>query len=123
MCQSGRVLHHLAHNIENPKDIILMVGAMLKIPWGARLVAKEPVVKILGENYHVRADVRVIRLSGHADANELMSFCDHFDRNTMKHIFLVHGEIAQLETFKSRLAESSFQNVVIPEDLSGVRLD
>ena len=45
-------------------------------------------MKILGENYHVRADVRVIRLSGHADANELMSFCDHFDRDKMKHIFL-----------------------------------
>ena len=26
MCESGRVLHHLAHNIENPHTIVLMVG-------------------------------------------------------------------------------------------------
>ena len=123
MCESGRVLHHLARNIENPRTIILMVGATAENTLGARLVAKEPVVNILGDSYRLRADVRVIRLSGHADADELISFCDHFDREKTKHIFLVHGELAQLEPFKSRLAEYRFQNVTIPEDLAGIRLD
>jgi metallo-beta-lactamase family protein len=123
MCESGRVLHHLAHNIENPHTIVLMVGATAENTLGARLVAKEPVVKIHGTNYHVRADVRVIRLSGHADANELTSFCDHFDRQSMRNIFLVHGELGQLEQFKSRLTETRFQNVAIPEDLASVQLD
>jgi metallo-beta-lactamase family protein len=118
MCESGRVLHHLAHNIENPDTIVLMVGMTAENTLGAKLVNRDPVVKIFGKQYQVRADVRVIRLSGHADARELSSFCGHFSRERMKSIFLVHGELAQLEPFRQRLVDSGFGRVTIPEDLS-----
>jgi metallo-beta-lactamase family protein len=122
MCESGRVLHHLAHNIENPDNIILMVGACAEDTLGARLVRKEPMVRIFRDQYRVRADVRVIRLSGHADADDLVDFCAHLSRDKMKEIFLVHGDLGQLEKFKERLIEKDFKKVTIPEDRSVFQL-
>ena len=122
MCESGRVLHHLAHNIENPDTIVLMVGMTAENTLGARLVNHEPMVRILGESYQVRADVRVIRLSGHADAHELCAFCGHLDRERLKQVFLVHGEPDQLEALRKRLADQGIERVTIPEDLSSHEL-
>lgn len=118
MCESGRILHHLAHNIENPDNTILMVGACAEDTLGARLVRRDPVVRIFRDQYRVRADVREIRLSGHADSDDLVNFCGNFSRDKMKEIFLVHGELGQLEKFKDRLIETGFKKVTIPEDRS-----
>lgn len=121
-CESGRILHHLIHNIQNPDTIVLMVGMCAEDTLGAKLVKKEPMVRIFGEQFQMRADIRVIRLSGHADCNDLDSFCNHFARDKMKEIFLVHGDLGQLEKFRSRLLAKEFKSVTIPEDRMTVEL-
>jgi metallo-beta-lactamase family protein len=122
MCESGRVLHHLAHNIGNPDNLVLMVGVCAEDTLGAKLIRKEPVVRILRNSFQVRADVRVIRLSGHADCNDLDAFCGNLSRDKVKGIFLVHGEYGELEKFKARLTEKEFKNVSIPEDKATAEL-
>lgn len=37
MCETGRILHHLANNIENPRNIILIVGYMARDTLGRKL--------------------------------------------------------------------------------------
>ena len=92
MAESGRILHHLANNIENPNNTILFVGycAQNTLGWKIREGWKE--VNILGASYHVNAKVEILdSFSGHADHDELLAY---FKATTgpKHHVFLVHGE-------------------------------
>jgi metallo-beta-lactamase family protein len=116
MCEAGRVLHHLANNIENPNSIILMVGYCAENTLGRKLIDGEKIIKIFGEVYHVEAEVIVVQsFSAHADENELIAYSSQLNKNQMKQIFLVHGEIDQQEIFKKHLEVIGFKNILIPK--------
>lgn len=115
MMEHGRVLHHLRNNIENPANTILIVGYQAENTLGRKILERQPVVKIFGENYSLRAQVEVIdAFSGHADRSDLI---DHLSAiNTKpKQIFLVHGEEGQGLTFADILRESDFPAVTVAE--------
>ncbi len=115
MCEAGRVLHHLANNIENPNSIILMVGYSAENTLGRKLIDGEKKVSIFGEEYNVEAEVIVMQsYSAHADENELIAYTSQLDKNQMQQIFLVHGEIDQQEIFKKHLEASGFKKILIP---------
>jgi metallo-beta-lactamase family protein len=117
MCEAGRILHHLANNIENPRNSILITGYNAEHTLGRRLVEKQPIVNILGEEYQVRAEVHVMNsLSAHADRTELLSWIGQFDRARMQNIFLVHGDTDQLGKLDQGLKEElGFANTTTPE--------
>jgi hypothetical protein len=95
--------------------MILIVGYQAENTLGKKLVMHEPVINILGETRTVKAEVVVLNsFSGHADRNELLQYIRQFDRQTMKHIFLVHSDFDQAEKLASGLMESGFPNVSIP---------
>ena len=72
MCEAGRVVHHLANSVGDPKNIIMIVGYQAEHTLGKRLVMKEPVVNIFGEPHEVKAEVVVLNsFSAHADRNEI----------------------------------------------------
>ena len=115
MCEAGRILHHLVNNIENPNNIILMVGYSAAHTLGRKLIDGLNPVKIFGDEFQVNA--KVIRLdffSAHADSNELINYLNQFDKSRMQQIFLVHGEEEQQEQFKIKLNSIGFKNVTIP---------
>lgn len=115
MCETGRILHHLANNIENPNNQILIVGYMAADTLGRKIAEGQKVVKIFGEEYKVKAKVVILdSLSAHADQAELLYYFDKFDRKKLKHIFLVHGEENELTTFKNLLKKSEFETIEIP---------
>ena len=73
MAEGGRILHHLKNNVENPDNTILIVGYMAANTLGRRLVEKEEVVKIFGEEYQRNAEVVVLNtFSAHADKDALV---------------------------------------------------
>lgn len=116
MAEAGRILHHLANNIEDANNIILMVGYSAENTLGRKIIEKEPVVKIFGDEYNLKSEVIVINsLSAHADSNELLSYCNQLDKSRLQDFFLVHGDYDQQEKFCSRLTANGFQNVIIPE--------
>ena len=116
MCEAGRILHHLANNIENPNNIVLIVGYTAEHTLGRKLVNKETPLPILGDKYNLNAEVIVLNsFSGHADANELFNYCNQFDKERIQKLFLVHGEIEQQDIFKTRLTQNGFRNVIIPK--------
>jgi metallo-beta-lactamase family protein len=106
MCEGGRIVHHLANNIENPKNTILIVGYMAEHTLGRRLVEKQPEVSIFGEIFKLNAEVVVLNsFSAHAGQDELVEYITAVDQKQLKKLFLVHGEISQIEGLSSKLKE------------------
>jgi metallo-beta-lactamase family protein len=119
MAESGRILHHLKNNIEDPNSTVLIVGFMAEHTLGRRLVesrnGENAVVKIFGDEYYVHSKIVVLNsFSAHADKNELHDYFNQFDRNQLQKIFLVHGEIDQQEIFKESLRNMNFKDIEIP---------
>jgi metallo-beta-lactamase family protein len=115
MCEAGRIVHHLANTVGDPKNMILIVGYQAENTLGKKLVMKEPVVNIHGEPHEIKADVIVLNsFSGHADSNELVTYADKFDRKQLRRIFLVHGDPDQSEKLGAGLRSRGFGDVSIP---------
>lgn len=119
MCESGRILHHLSNNIEDPKATILIVGYMAENTLGRRLIEsateEHAVVNIYGEEHNVNAKIKILNsFSAHADKDELLWYMDKFNRDRLQNIYLVHGEIDQMEPYSASLKERGFKSVEIP---------
>lgn len=115
MAEAGRILHHLANNIENANNIILMVGYCAEHTLGKKLIMKEPIVKIFGEEYNLKAEVIVMNsLSAHADGNELVNYLEQLDKDRLQKTFLVHGDPDQQQKFRERLLKENFSDITIP---------
>ena len=116
MCEAGRIQHHLLNNIEDPNNIVLMVGYSAAHTLGRRIIDKEPEVKIFGDVYQLNAEViRLDYYSAHADQNELLDYLNKFDKGRIQNLFLVHGEPDQQKIFQEKLKENGFPKVTIPK--------
>lgn len=114
MCEAGRVLHHLANNIGNPNNIVLLVGYMAENTLGRKLMDGQKEVKILGDLYKVQADVETINaFSAHADYKEMLDWLKKIDTSRLKQIYLVHGEKDAQEYFSKYLKENGFENTIV----------
>ncbi|TSA15625.1 MBL fold metallo-hydrolase [bacterium] len=115
MCEGGRILHHLANNIENPKHTILVIGFMAEHTLGRRIVERQPQVKIFGEIHPLRAEVAILNsFSAHAGQDELVGYAQSMDKSRVKQTFLVHGELAQAQQLSQKLSEAGYGNIAIP---------
>lgn len=114
MCEAGRVLHHLANNISNPANQVLLVGYMAENTLGRRLKNGEKEVRIMGDWYNVKAEIQQINaFSAHADYQECLDWLHAIDTSRLKHIYLVHGEPDVQNYFVKFLAENGFPNTTI----------
>nr|WP_274945017.1 MBL fold metallo-hydrolase [Treponema porcinum] len=112
MCEAGRVLYHLANEIGNERNTILIVGYMAENTLGRKIRDGEKEVKILGDMYHVNAKVEQINaFSAHADYTEMTDWLKTIDTSRLKNIFLVHGEKEAQEFFTDYLHQNGFSNV------------
>lgn len=112
MCEAGRVLYHLANEIGNERNTILIVGYMAENTLGRKIRDGEKEVKILGDIYHVNAKVEQINaFSAHADYTEMTDWLKTIDTSRLKNIFLVHGEKEAQEFFTDYLHQNGFPNV------------
>src|SRR5262249_14623063 len=57
MCEAGRIQHHLKHNIENPKNTILIIGFQAPETLGRRIVEKRPEIRIHDHVFKLNAEV------------------------------------------------------------------
>jgi metallo-beta-lactamase family protein len=116
MMEAGRVKHHLANSISDPKNTVLAVGYCSPTTLGARILRGDKEVSIFGTLYPVRADIeRIDSYSGHADYNEMIAFLECQEKEQVKQLILVHGDIDSQEFFRDKLKEKGFGNIVIPE--------
>ncbi|HTY35690.1 MAG TPA: MBL fold metallo-hydrolase [Bacteroidota bacterium] len=115
MCEGGRILHHLANNITNPKHTILVIGFMAEHTLGRKIVERQPQVRIYGDLYPLKSEVAILNsFSAHAGQDDLVSYAESLDKSRVKQTFLVHGEVAQAQVLSDKLKASGFASVSIP---------
>jgi metallo-beta-lactamase family protein len=116
MAEAGRVKHHSANSIHKKRNTVLLVGYCEPASLGARLKERPETIKIFGEVFTVRADIREINsMSAHADYNDLSQYlaCQYADE--VRRIFIVHGEPEVQQEFGRRLRRKGFKDVIIPD--------
>jgi metallo-beta-lactamase family protein len=114
MAESGRILHHLSRNIENPANIVAIVGFMAEHTLGRRLVERASTIKIFGRDYKVKAEIATLNaFSGHADYSETIEWLSLLDWKRLKKIFLVHGEDPALQNLRNEILRLGVPKVEI----------
>jgi metallo-beta-lactamase family protein len=122
MAETGRILHHLRNNIENPRNTILIVSWQAPNTLGRRLAERQEKVKIFGEYYRVRADVATIGgFSAHAGQHMLLEYAQAV-KDTVRRIYLVHGEDKPARILQEKLHDSGLYRVYYPELHASVEL-
>ena len=114
MCEAGRIVHHLANNINDNRNTILLVGYMAENTLGRRIQNGDKEVKIMGDWYKVSAEVDQINaFSAHADYKEMVEWLDAIDTSRLKKIFMVHGEKDAQTAFEQYLKEHGYPNITV----------
>ena len=114
MCEVGRVLHHLRHNIGDPRNTVLITGYQAENTLGRKLVEGMKEVKIFGEPTEVRAEIASLQaLSGHADRDELLAWVKPMIPQ-LKKVFLVHGEPDQAAGLTRSIAKAYAVEALAP---------
>jgi metallo-beta-lactamase family protein len=116
MAETGRILHHLKNNIEDPRNIIAIVGWQAPYTLGRRLVERQPRVRIFGQEYVRRAEVCVLNgLSAHADRDELLGWFAQVQGPELEHVFVVHGEGDASISLAEAISKRGVPHVTVPE--------
>ncbi len=116
MCEGGRILHHLKHTVEEPKNIILIVGYQAENTLGRRIVERRDQVRIFGDMYDLEAQVEVINaLSAHADRREMLDYFRAMGPE-VECAFVVHGEAEAADAMADSLDELGTRKVVRPAE-------
>jgi metallo-beta-lactamase family protein len=103
MCEGGRVIHHLRHNLWRDNVHVLLVGYMAEGTLGRQLAEGAGSVSILGEEVIVRA--RVHRLNGfsaHAGQGELLDWLAEVAPSRPR-LLLTHGEEPARQSLRDRV--------------------
>ncbi len=112
MCEAGRILHHLRHNLANDRHTILMVGFQAEHTLGRRLVDGLKSVRVFGQEMQVRAEVVSLNgFSAHGGQSEMYAQLDRCRPHGP--LFLVHGENSRIEAWKQFLDGKGFPEVRI----------
>lgn len=116
MAEAGRVKHHIANNISNWRNTILLVGYCSPTSLGARIQEQGlRFISIFGETHEINARIRSIdAFSGHGDYSEMIEFLDCVDKDVLRKVFLVHGEYEVQKAYKQRMLDKGFRNIEIP---------
>ena len=103
MCTSGRIKHHLKHNLWRPECTIAFAGYQAEDTLGRRLVDGEKDVRIYQEDIHVEAEIVELQdVSAHADRDGLMHWLTD-NPEKPRNVFVVHGEDTVAENFAKQL--------------------
>src|SRR5262245_14368598 len=116
MVTGGRVLHHLARRLPDPRTTVLIPGFQAEGTRGRQLEEGAKSIHIHGRDVPVNAQVvRVEGLSGHADQQELMRWLSGFQRPPAA-CYAVHGEPTAAEALCKLVADELDWHIRPPRD-------
>jgi metallo-beta-lactamase family protein len=114
MCTAGRIKHHLARNVSDPRNTVLFVGYQARDTLGCVIQQGTDPVRIFGDSYRVQARVETIEgFSAHADRAGLLAWFRSLE-GTPRKTFVVHGEEEAALALAGTLAERFRAHVEVP---------
>jgi metallo-beta-lactamase family protein len=123
MATGGRILHHLAQRMPDPRDLIIFIGFQAPGTRGAMIKDGASEVKIFGEMIPVRAQVAAIeQFSDHADPPELLEWLRTF-KDEPGVTYLVHGEPQAASGLRDLMKNELAWNVQVAEYMERVELN
>jgi len=116
MATGGRVLHHLARRLPDSRNAVVLAGFQAEGTRGRALLEGAKTLRIHGEDVPVKAEViELNQFSAHADRGELLRWLKGMPAPP-RQMFLVHGEPAAREAFRSRIeGQLGWRNVTLPK--------
>jgi predicted metal-dependent RNase len=115
MLSGGPVLFYLEKLGADPKNKMIFVGYQAPGTRGRKVLEGERKVQIGKKDIELKMKIESIRMSGHADYNELIQFVRGI--KGLKRIFLVHGE----DTDLAPVLEKKYE-VVVPRLLESYKI-
>jgi len=113
MCEAGRVVHHLRHNLEDARAAVALAGFQAEGTLGRRLLEGRETVRILGREVAVRAEIiGLTGFSSHADHEQLLADLAPL-REKARGLRLVHGEPGPATQLAQALNDAGFADVGI----------
>jgi metallo-beta-lactamase family protein len=114
MCENGRILHHLKHNVEAEQNTIILVGYQAENTLGRRIADGRRDLRIFGRIYTRRCRVEALEgFSAHADAEDFVRLLAPMARG-LRAAFIVHGEEPQWKAMTEILRRAGCRKVHVP---------
>jgi metallo-beta-lactamase family protein len=124
MCNGGRIVHHLKHNLPQARNHVIIVGYQAFGTLGRKLVDRFEMVRIHGEEIPVKAKIHTVGgLSAHGDQDDLAHWYECMANRPP--VYLVHGERDSQTALQKYLASRNGAEVHLPDpgdllDLGGL---
>jgi metallo-beta-lactamase family protein len=123
MATGGRVLHHLARRLPDPRNAVLLAGFQAEGTRGRSLEQGARTLRIHGQDVPVKAEiVRLAQFSGHAGKSELLRWLSSLPAPPRKTL-LVHGEPEGSEALQGAIREKLGWDVEVARYLQTVELE
>jgi metallo-beta-lactamase family protein len=114
MCNGGRIIHHLKHNLPSAQNHVIIVGYQAFGTLGRKLVDGFESVRIHNEEVSVKARIHTVGgLSAHGDQDDLARWYECMKNRPP--VYLVHGERDAQADFKTYLESRCKAQVYLPD--------
>jgi metallo-beta-lactamase family protein len=122
MATGGRILHHLAQRLPDPRNTVIFIGFQAPGTRGFTIKSGAPEVKIFGDVVPIRAHVTAFeQFSDHADPPELLQWLRTF-KGKPSTTYLVHGEPGAATQLRELMNKELAWNVKVAEWMEKVEL-
>jgi metallo-beta-lactamase family protein len=122
MASGGRVLHHLADQLPEPRNSVVLTGFQVPGTRGRALADGVRQIKIHGRYVPVLAEVSVLLgYSAHADSDQMVGWLSGVPAPRCGYV--VHGEPLASQRLAERLRTELGWTVAVPRYLETVRVD
>jgi len=122
MVTGGRIQHHLAQRLPDPRNSVIFIGFQAPGTRGATIKSGAPEVKIYGDLVPIRAQILAFeQFSDHADPLELLQWMRTF-QNQPRTTYLVHGEPAASSQLRDTITKELGWNVQVAQWMQKVEL-
>jgi metallo-beta-lactamase family protein len=123
MATGGRVVHHLRHQLPDPRNTVVLTGYQAEGTRGRLLLEGARQVKMHGRYVPVHAEIVLVPdFSVHADAGELIAWMGRMPAPP-RTAYVVHGEPRSAHALADRIGHDLDWTAVVPRFGERVRLD
>jgi metallo-beta-lactamase family protein len=122
MVTGGRIQHHLAQRLPDPKNTVIFIGFQAPGTRGFTIKSGAPEVKIFGQIVPIRAQIAAFeQFSDHADPPELLEWLHTFPSKPGA-TYLVHGEPAASSQLRDIMTKELGWNVQIAQWMQKIQI-